>query len=101
MILYILPIYEYTVVGPTLNQAVLGDPQASSSSVHRPRPRMASTVVAVGSAIEPVNIDHSDCDGKENLFYFFRDKISSFQLCHIELELAHDTVKKTGPIKRK
>ncbi|XP_026328626.1 uncharacterized protein LOC113236681 [Hyposmocoma kahamanoa] len=48
-------------LGPTLNQAVLGDPQASSSGVLRPRPRLASTA-APAPGIEPVNIDHSDCD---------------------------------------
>lgn len=57
------------ILGPTLNQAVLGDPQASSSGVLRPRPRMASNV-APSSGIEPVNIDHSDCDGKAIRFIF-------------------------------
>lgn len=63
----------YTVVGPTLNQAVLGDPQASSG-VLRPRPRLASTA-APAPGIEPVNIDHSDCDGEANRFYFSGTKL--------------------------
>lgn len=67
-----------TVVGPTLNQAVLGDPQASSSGVLRPRARLASTVTPT-AGIEPVNVDHSDCDGEKNRFYFSVTKSIYYQ----------------------